>query len=232
MTKRELFNRYILLIIGLFIMALGVALSTKANLGTSPISCIPYVLSLGLPVSFGWFTFFMNIILVLAQFLILRRDFKLIHMLQLTAVVAFSVFTDLTMHLVSGIQVSSWYSQWLLLTTSNIMLAMGIGLEVTANVTMLPGEGFVMAVSKVFHKEFGRVKVVFDFSLVVIGTIISFYLFYRLNGVREGTIAASLSLGIIVRYFIKIFQPLDSRLKSKGVSASFETGKIRDIAKT
>lgn len=232
MTKLELFYRYVLLVIGLFVMSLGVALSTKANLGTSPISCIPYVLSLGFPVSFGWFTFFINIVLIIAQIIILRRNFRLIHMLQLAAVVVFSVFTDLTMHMISGIQVNSCFLQWLLLAISNIVLAMGIGLEVTANVTMLPGEGFVMAVSKVFHKEFGRVKVVFDFSLVAIGTLISFYLFYRLNGVREGTIAASLSLGVIVRYFIKTFQPLDDRLKSKGIMDNFKPEEISNTVET
>jgi len=232
MMMRELFYRYVLLVIGLFVMSLGVALSTKASLGTSPISCIPYVLSLGFPVSFGWFTFYINIVLIIAQIIILRRNFRLIQLLQLAAVVVFSVFTDLTMHMVSGIQVNSWFLQWLLLAASNIVLAMGIGLEVTANVTMLPGEGFVMAVSKVFHKEFGQVKVVFDISLVAIGMLVSFYLFYRLNGVREGTIAASLSLGIIVRYFIKIFQPLDGRLKSKAVKDNFKLGKICDTAET
>lgn len=41
-------KRYILFLIGLFINSLGVSLVTKANLGTSPISSIPYVLSLKL----------------------------------------------------------------------------------------------------------------------------------------------------------------------------------------
>lgn len=39
-------KRYILFLIGLFINSLGVSLVTKANLGTSPISSIPYVLKL------------------------------------------------------------------------------------------------------------------------------------------------------------------------------------------
>ena len=39
-------KRYLLFLVGLFINALGVSLITKASLGTSPISSIPYVLSL------------------------------------------------------------------------------------------------------------------------------------------------------------------------------------------
>ena len=39
----EKLKRYIIFFIGLYINSLGVALITKASLGTSPISSIPYV---------------------------------------------------------------------------------------------------------------------------------------------------------------------------------------------
>ena len=39
-------KRYVIFLIGLFVNSLGVSLITKASLGTSPISSIPYVLSL------------------------------------------------------------------------------------------------------------------------------------------------------------------------------------------
>ncbi|MGN8785843.1 hypothetical protein ACTNES_16285 [Blautia sp. HCP3S3_D9] len=38
-------KRYLLFLVGLFINSLGVSLVTKASLVTSPISSIPYVLS-------------------------------------------------------------------------------------------------------------------------------------------------------------------------------------------
>lgn len=41
-------KRYLVFLVGLFINAMGVSLITKADLGTSPISSIPYVLSLNL----------------------------------------------------------------------------------------------------------------------------------------------------------------------------------------
>ena len=46
-------KRYIIFLIGLFVNSLGVSLITKANLGTSPISSIPYVLSLNFPLLIG-----------------------------------------------------------------------------------------------------------------------------------------------------------------------------------
>jgi len=223
MLKNELIERYILFVIGLFIMAFGVALSTKATLGTSPISCVPYVLSLGLPLTMGEFTFIMHIVFIIAQIILLRREFELIQVLQLIVAVVFSIFTDFTMYLVSGIQVNHIIIQWLLLLLSCIILAFGISIEVTANVLILAGEGVILAISRVFHKDFGRIKICFDFSLVVIGIIISFYLFHELDGIREGTIIASLLVGTIARFFIQKMQAIDVILKNKSILSLFLT---------
>ena len=65
-------KRYLVFVIGLFINSLGVSLITKASLGTSPISSIPYVLSLKLPMTLGEFTIFFSVLLILLQLLILR----------------------------------------------------------------------------------------------------------------------------------------------------------------
>lgn len=51
MTLRDaqavnVFKRYLLFLTGLAIMAFGVAFSIKADLGTSPISSVPYAVSL------------------------------------------------------------------------------------------------------------------------------------------------------------------------------------------
>lgn len=55
-TKAEQIKRYFIFLVGLFVNSLGVSLITKGNLGTSPISSIPYVLSLNFPFSLGNFT--------------------------------------------------------------------------------------------------------------------------------------------------------------------------------
>ena len=62
-----LFERYITFIIGLFINSLGVAIITKALLGTSPISAIPYVLSLNFDFTLGNFTIVFSLLLILLQ---------------------------------------------------------------------------------------------------------------------------------------------------------------------
>ena len=62
MNKQVLTKRIVFFIIGTTFNALGITLITKAYLGTSPISSLPFVLSLGLPPSFGVLTFVFNMI--------------------------------------------------------------------------------------------------------------------------------------------------------------------------
>lgn len=94
-------KRYIIFLIGLFINSLGVSLITKAALGTSPISSIPYVLSLIFPFTLGQFTIYFSVLSVVLQLLILRRKFKVEHLLQIPISIAFGYFIDLTMEMLS-----------------------------------------------------------------------------------------------------------------------------------
>ena len=93
----EKLKRYLIFLVGLFVNSLGVSLVTKANLGTSPISSIPYVLSLNFPFTLGNFTIFFSIFLIVLQLIILRKNFKLEHILQIPVSIIFGYFIDFTM---------------------------------------------------------------------------------------------------------------------------------------
>ncbi len=81
-------------ITGLFIMSIGVALSVKANLGVSPISCIPYVFSLRLPLTMGVLVIILNIMLIALQIILLKSRYKIFQLIQLPAVFVFGFFID------------------------------------------------------------------------------------------------------------------------------------------
>ena len=196
-------KRYIIFLIGLFINALGVSLVTKANLGTSPISSIPYVLSLQFPLSLGNFTILFSLLLIFLQICILRKDFKFEHILQIPVSIAFGYFIDLTMMMFYWVNPTQYLIQFIALLIGCIILGFGVYLEVLADVVMLPGESFVRAVVHKLHSNFGTSKIVFDSSMTIISGLLSFLFFHRLNGVREGTIVAALLVGFIARLFGK-----------------------------
>lgn len=212
--KTELIKRYIFLLAGLFVNGLGVSFITKAGLGTSPITSIPYTLSLGFTPTVGMFTLFFNLLLIVLQIILLRRNFQLQNLLQLPIIALFSFFIDLTMSLLGFIQPETYAMKVVSLIVGCLILGFGVFMEMVANVAMLPGEATVRAVSDVFSTDFGKTKIAFDSSMTVIAAIMSFIMFKHLDGVREGTIVAAILVGFVARLFKKYIGGIEKILIS------------------
>lgn len=149
----------------------------------------------------GQFTIFFSILLILIQLIILRRNFKAEHLLQIPISILFGYFIDLTMVMLGFVNPEAYIFKIIYLLIGCVILGFGVYIEVLANVAMLPGESFVRAVSSTWHTEFGSTKVAFDVSLTVIAGLLSLIFAHRLDGVREGTIIAALLVGFIARLF-------------------------------
>ncbi len=218
-------KRYLIFLIGLFINALGVSLVTKASLGTSPISSIPYVLSLNFPLTLGNFTILFSLLLILLQILILRKNFKPVNILQIPVSIAFGYFIDLTMYLFAWVDPSDYPIKMLVLLLGCIVLGFGVYLEVLADVVMLPGESFVRSVVQTWNTNFGTTKIIFDSSMTIIAGVLSFTFAGRLDGVREGTIIAALLVGFIARLFgkhLEFIKPLLFPEEYENISAAVQ----------
>ena len=213
-NKTELIKRYIFLLVGLFVNGLGVSFITKAGLGTSPITSIPYTLSLGFTPTVGMFTLVFNIFLVILQVILLRRNFQLQNLLQLPIIALFSFFIALTMSLLGFMQPETYAMKVVSLIVGCLILGFGVFMEMVAHVAMLPGEATVRAVSDVFSTDFGKTKIAFDSSMTVIAAILSFIMFKHLDGVREGTIVAAILVGFIARLFKKYIGGIEKILIS------------------
>ncbi len=220
MSKRK---RYAIFLNGLFVNSLGVSMITKASLGTSPISSIPYVLSLKFPFTLGEFTIFFSLFLILLQLLILRRNFKAEHLLQIPISVLFGYFIDLSMVLLTFIDLRSYFVQIAGLLCGCVILGFGVYLEMAADVAMLPGESFVRAIVLTWKTNFGTTKICFDVSMAVIAAVLSFVFAGRLDGVREGTVIAALLVGFIARLIGKKLAFLKDMIFPETASAENES---------
>lgn len=218
----EKLKRYLIFLVGLFVNSLGVSLITKANLGTSPISSIPYVLSLNFPFTLGNFTIFFSIFLIVLQLIILRKNFKLEHILQIPVSIIFGYFIDLTMILFSWVNPEAYIMKIVYLLIGCLILGVGVYMEVLADVVMLPGESFVRAIVLIWKTNFGTTKICFDVSMSVIAAVLSFVFAGRLAGVREGTVIAALLVGFIARLIGKKLAFLKDMIFPESVSAESE----------
>ena len=199
-VPKHMLRRCLLLVVGLVIMAFGVAFSIKAGLGTSPISSLPYVLSLlPLHLTVGTATIAMHVTLIILQILLLRRRYDPFQLAQLPVALVFGSLTDFSVWALQGINVSAYPARWVLCIIGILLVGVGVSFEVTANVVTLAGEGMVLAVCKVFTVPFGNAKIGFDVTLVVIASVLSLLFLGGLYGVREGTVAAAFCVGLVAR---------------------------------
>lgn len=222
--KMEYIKRYTLFFIGIIINSFGVSFVTKASLGTSPISSIPYVLSLKFIPTLGMFTLYVSMLLIFVQLILLREKFPKSYFLQIPVTIIFAYFIDVTMKLLSFIKPETYYMKLIYLLIGCLILGFGVFLEMIADVVMLPGEAFVNAVSTTFHTDFGKTKVVFDSTMTISAGIIGMVLCQSIVGVREGTIIAAILVGMIARAFKRKFGFMEQYLVTK---ENRENGEIR-----
>ncbi len=198
--------------LGLFIMAIGISFSIISDLGVSPISSIPYVLSQIFDLDLGLCTTAIFLLFIFIQFLMLGRDFRLKHLLQILCSTLFGVFVSVATWLTSPIKLGGFYPLRLLFCgISIVLIAIGILLYLSPNLISLPGEGVMQAMSLKLHIPLPRSKTIFDCTVVVIAALLSVLFLHSVIGVREGTVLAAVFVGMCLKFLQKRFSSPISR---------------------
>ncbi len=206
----KLINRILMYILGLFILALGVAFSINSQLGVSPVNSLPYVISLITGQDMGKVVICVFSFYILLQLLILRKEFKWINLTQLIFSTIFGYFVDFAKYLLGDFTLPTYGGQLVMMAIGIILIALGISLYMNAGLINMPMEGFTEAVSKKVFKKltFQDVKVIIDCLVVGIGIILSWLFLGRIEGIREGTVLSALLVGLIMKKFQKVIEPL------------------------
>lgn len=214
MVRNEAFRRFAVFMTGVLVCAVGIAFITRAGLGTSPISSIPFVLSLLTPVSMGAYTLAFNLLFLLCESLLTRR-FTPAQALQIPATLFFSLCVDAALRLIPSRYGGPLTDSAAYLLLGCIVMSLGIYLEVLADIIMLPGEAFVRALSRRTGKGFGNVKVCFDSCLTAIAAAAALCAFGRLNGVGGGTVFSALAVGQLVKVWGWLHRRIRKHLKKQ-----------------
>lgn len=218
MSRNEIIKRYIVLTIGMFFTAFGIAISKHSDLGVSTISSIPSVVSYKFDfISFGVWSMIWNLILVAMQMAILRKNFHPIQFLQIPISFVFGYFIDLGYWIISPISVNNYATQMALVFIGIIVLGLGVSLTFLADVVMNPGEGIVKAVADAYNIQLGNAKTLVDIICVASSVLLSIIFFdMKLIGVREGTLIAALITGVIIKFFDRLLEvPLKKYFKKE-----------------
>lgn len=139
----------------------------------------------------------------------------------------FGYFLDLILWGLSWLTPQNIIVKLLVLLAGCAVLGLGVSLEVRADAIMLPGEGFVKALSAKTGREFGQMKVCSDATMTVIALFISLLLFHQIRGVGAGTVIAAFLTGAAANLFSRILEPSLStilpREKMEKEKESFES---------
>lgn len=216
----NLAGRYGLFLVGLFIASLGVAFSTKAGLGTSPVASVPYSVSLVSSfMSFGSWLNLLSVLQIITQVLVLKgrcNYFEIV--VQTILAFVYGYLTDFSCWLIRDIQVTVYPMQFLFMILGCFILAFGIWIQLKGDVAMLPGEAMNRAISTVTGRRYENIKIFFDILYIVISAIICLVFLGRLEGVREGSIIAALLIGNLIKIYNWLFSKMKNETFNDGLN--------------
>lgn len=216
--KKQTIYRWIFYIAGMVLLALGLTLNTKSELGVSPIISVSYCVANIWDFNFGNVTFVQYCIFVLVELVIhLARKKKcsllITDILQLPLSLIFTRFMNVfASHIPSlatdcaGTWAASIPARLLLLLIAIVLTGIGAAMSLNMRIVPNPGDGIVQALSDCTGKPVGFAKNCFDAFNVILTTMIGFIAAGRWVGIGIGTLLAVLGVGRVIALFQHIFQ--------------------------
>jgi uncharacterized membrane protein YczE len=206
--KEKFFNalfirRAALCLLGNFVLALGVAVTVKADMGITPVNSIAFVLSRIFSLDHGLLTGVIYASYVLIQLAILRKEFRINNLLQGAAALVFGWFVFLCNHALAFPNPRFYPVRIIFLLAGISIIGLGIMLYLRAGILPQPAEGLILAIQKKTGWKLHNIKVVFDSSVVIIAAVISFTITKKIIGIREGTLISMIGIGKCLGFFNK-----------------------------
>jgi len=217
----RLILRLLIYIFGMIILATGITLSTRLQLGVSPISSVAYCISELTGLAFGDTTMILYVVYVAVQMIlhILMRpaDLKsllLKDLLQLPASYPVTRFMNLLTEVIPLFPVDCAGTFWgglpgrlLLLAVSIALTGTGAALTLDMRLVANPGDGIVQAIADFLHQKVGDVKNFFDAFCVLTALVLGWCGFHRIVGLGIGSAAAMLGVGRVIALVNHFYDP-------------------------
>ena len=203
---------------GLTLVAFGINLAKLAGLGMSAVNSVPRALEIVTGCTFGTMIIVVYSLMVVLQFLILRKDFKLHNILGIPVGLLFGSLVDILgtdpnaigHFMIHFHRPASYLEQLLYLAVSIVIVGTGVYVYMKPRLVFMPVEGFTEAVAMKTGKTFGDCKSIVDVSLALISLAVQLIAMGGMKSfsspdvvVREGTVLSALLSGQIVKFWKK-----------------------------
>lgn len=194
--------------LALLVLAFGITLSVNSNLGVSPVSSLPYVVSRILPFSLGTCTTVVYALYILAQMVLSGRKFQPALLLQLVFSTLFGYFVDAAKWIMGDFVLPTYLGQLTMLGASIVLISFSIVLYMDVQLVPMPAEGLVACIAGRMGKSFAAIKTLFDCGSVLAAVLLCLVFLGTITGIREGTILTALLVGRMTGVFRRVLSPL------------------------
>lgn len=194
---------------GIVLLSFAIALAIRSDIGTSPVSSVPYVYSFITQYSVGTLTIIMQVVLIFVQLLILGKQFQWYQWLQLPVSFVFGFAIDAMLWLTQGLTPTLYISKLLFCVAGCMVTAVAVCLMVKANLIMMAIDAVYLALSKRFGFNFGRCKMWGDLTLVAFAVSSIWLASGQIIGIGVGTVIGALLVGSIIRRIMPYFQKIE-----------------------
>ncbi len=189
-------------LLGLYVMSLGVVLSVKSDMGTSPISSLPLVISLATGFSLGTTLMVVHSVFILIQCFIVRdRKSILLTLIQVPVTLGLSIFTDINVVFLDWLTPNGIVWESVIMVLSSILIGLGIAWEIDSNVSMVADDGLVWRIHLVTGVKINAIITIFYAAFVSVAIVISYLEFGSIVGVGIGTVFLAFTVGIFAQFF-------------------------------
>ena len=206
-TPARLAARLGIYTLGLLILAFGIALAVNCELGVSPVSSLPYVVSLIFNVSLGTCTTIVYATYVLLQMVLLRK-FQPALLLQLVFSTIFGWFVDWAKYVLGDFCLPTYFGQLAMLAASIVLIGFSLVLYIDVKLAPMPAEGLVGCLADKLGRPFSQMKTAFDCTSVLVAAVLSLVFLGGLVGIREGTVLTALLVGKMMGVLRKFAGPV------------------------
>lgn len=217
--KKKTFWRGFFYCLGLLVLAFGISLNTKTNLGVSPLISVSYSVAHICNANFGNMTFLWYVVFVLVQVVchLFTRRYReiLVDVLQIPLSMVFTRFLNVFAILLPDMT-GAVIPRILALLLAIACTGVGIGLTLNARLILNPGDGIVQVLADCSGRKVSTVKNVLDATCVVLTIVISLIFAGEIVGIGLGTILAVIGVGRVVAVYNHFFR--DGQLRLSGLN--------------
>lgn len=212
LMKQKIFYTEFAYIFGLIALAVGTAMTEKADFGMSMVVAPAYLLHLKVSQYLSWFSFgiaeyCVQAVLFLAMCLAVRK-FRAGYLFAICTALLYGVLLDGCVFLFGLFEVSHVALRILFYAVGFVIVTMGVSMLFHTYITPSVYETFVKEISTAYHKNINVCKTVYDCTSCLVAIVLSFVFFGFPNfrGIGIGTVVCAFLNGPLIGMFSKLFE--------------------------